>query len=103
MRTHPPTDRFPEFPSFPNFSFRDPHPRFPRYTVVLVYAENRDFMSIARTLMELTRFGEAEAVHRMWQALRSGRAAVLTTHLERAELYAEQFTARGLRVELEPV
>ena len=31
-----------------------------------------------------------------------GRSVVLVTHLERAELYAEQFADRGLRVCIEP-
>ena len=32
-----------------------------------------------------------------------GRAVVLVTHLERAELYVEQFAARGLPATIEPV
>lgn len=59
-------------------------------------------MSVARVVMEVTRFGPAEAEFRMWEAYHRGRAVVLVTHLERAELYVEQFTARGLLVTIEP-
>ena len=58
--------------------------------------------SIPKTLRELTHYGEAEAMSRMWQAHHAGRALVLETHLERAELYVEQFAAKGLRASLEP-
>jgi hypothetical protein len=37
----------------------------------------------------------------MWQAYHQGRSVLLTTHRERAELLAEQFAERGLRVTLE--
>jgi ATP-dependent Clp protease adapter protein ClpS len=59
-------------------------------------------MSVVRVVMEVTRFGSAEAEFRMWEAHHRGRAMVLVTHLERAELYAEQFAARGLFVSIEP-
>jgi ATP-dependent Clp protease adapter protein ClpS len=59
-------------------------------------------MSVVRVVMEVTRFGSAEAEFRMWEAYHRGRAAVLVTHLERAELYVEQFAARGLLVSIEP-
>ena len=40
---------------------------------------------------------------RMWDTHHVGRAVVLTTHLERAELYVEQFADRGLEATLEPL
>jgi ATP-dependent Clp protease adapter protein ClpS len=60
-------------------------------------------MFIVRTVMELTRFCRAEATHKMWEAHHSGRSVLLTTYRERAELFVEQFTARGLHVTLEAV
>jgi ATP-dependent Clp protease adapter protein ClpS len=58
-------------------------------------------MFVVRSVMELTRFPRAEATYKMWQAHRQGRAVVLTTYLERAELYVEQFAERGLRASVE--
>jgi ATP-dependent Clp protease adapter protein ClpS len=59
-------------------------------------------MFIVRTVMDLTRLGQAEALHKMWQAHHSGRSQLLVTFKERAELYVEQFAARGLSVSMEP-
>lgn len=59
-------------------------------------------MFVVRAVMELTRFGTAEAEFRMWEAHHRGRCVVLVTHLERAELYVEQFRERGLSASIEP-
>lgn len=80
-----------------------PRPPARNYTVILHHAEHFGLLSVVRALRELTRFGEAEAMARMWEAYHRGRAAVLVTHLERAELYVEQFADRGLTATLEPV
>lgn len=74
---------------------------FPRYRVVLQAGAKLDMMLIVRTIMDLTRFGQAEAMHKMWESHHYGRSVLLVTHKERAELYAEQFTAKGLSVALE--
>lgn len=73
-----------------------------RYHVVLHRAADRGLLFVVRVLRELTRFGEAEAESRMWEAHHRGRALVLVTHLERAELYVEQFADRGLLASIEP-
>jgi ATP-dependent Clp protease adapter protein ClpS len=52
--------------------------------------------------MELTRFPRAEATHKMWEAHHHGRSTLLTTYLERAELYVEQFATKGLQTSVEP-
>jgi ATP-dependent Clp protease adapter protein ClpS len=52
--------------------------------------------------MELTHFGLAEAEYRMWESHHRGRSLVLVTHLERAELFVEQFASHGLPVTIEP-
>ena len=75
---------------------------FPRYRVFLHRSADRDLMSVVRVVMEVTRFGSAEAEFRMWEAHHRGRATVLVTHLERAELYVELFAARGLLASIEP-
>ena len=74
----------------------------PRYHVVLHYSASNDLMVIVTTVMELTRLCRVEAMHKMWHAYLWGRALVLTTYRERAELYAEQFASRGLTVTVEP-
>ena len=73
-----------------------------RFRVVLHRAAERDLMFVARVVMELTRFGSAEAEFRMWEAYHRGRSLVIVTHLERAELFVEQFASRGLPATIEP-
>jgi ATP-dependent Clp protease adapter protein ClpS len=74
----------------------------PRFKVVLLQNPECDLMHVIRTVMELTRFCRAEATHKMWEAHHNGRSVLLLTWFERAELYAEQFAARGLMVVVEP-
>lgn len=74
----------------------------PQYKLVLLHDAAADLMFIVRTVMELTRYCRAEATHKMWQAHHCGRAVLLTTTLERGELYVEQFAGHGLRVTIEP-
>jgi ATP-dependent Clp protease adapter protein ClpS len=73
-----------------------------RFKVVLHKAADKELMFVARVVMELTRFGSAEAEYRMWEAHHRGRSLVLVTHLERAELIVEQFADRGLPASIEP-
>ena len=76
--------------------------QLPPYRVILNNNAAADMMFIVRTIMELTRFCRAEATHKMWEAHHCGRSLLLITHKERAELYIEQFAARGLTVTIEP-
>ena len=74
-----------------------------RFKVVLHRAATAaDLMRVARAVMDITRFGPAEAEFRMWEAHHRGRSLVLVTHLERAELFVEQFADRGLSASIEP-
>jgi ATP-dependent Clp protease adapter protein ClpS len=73
-----------------------------RFRVVLHRSADKDLMFVARVVMELTRFGPAEAEYRMWEVYHRGRSLVLVTHLERAELFVEQFADRGLPATIEP-
>lgn len=86
----------------PNGSSSGPLP-IRQFKVILHRTAGQNLMFIARVVMDLTRFGAAEAEHRMWQVHHTGQAIVLITHFERAELYAEQFADRGLVVSIEPV
>ena len=91
-----------------SFDSSDSHPShsrpgmLPRYRVMLHYVNGMGLLFIVHVLRELTRYGEAEAMSRMWEAYHHGNALILTTHLERAELYQEQFLERGLTISIEP-
>src|SRR4029079_3721755 len=77
--------------------------QLPRYKVVLHRNPENDLMYVVRSVMELTRFPRAEPTHKMWEAHHQGRSILLTTYLERAELYVEQFASKGLDTSIEPV
>ena len=74
----------------------------PRYKLILQSGAVTDLMLVVRTIMELTHLCRAEATHKMWEAYHWGRSQLLVTFKERAELYVEQFAARGLSVSIEP-
>ena len=80
-----------------------PRRAIPRHQVVLLRADDKELPFVVRAIMDLTRFAKEEATHKMWEAYHAGRSLLLVTHLERAELYREQFADRGLAVALEPV
>lgn len=73
----------------------------PRYKVVL-HRDDNDLMFVVRSVMELLRFPRAEATHKMWEAVHRGSSVLLTTYLERAELYAQEFGEKGMKVSVEP-
>lgn len=73
-----------------------------RFKVVLHRAADKNLMFVAKVVMELTRFGTAEAEYRMWETHHRGQSLVLVTHLERAELFVEQFADHGLAATIEP-
>ena len=79
-----------------------PRKHLPRYKVVLLRNGVDDLMFVVRCVMELMRYPRAEATHKMWEAYHTGRSVLLITYLERAELYAEQFASKGLKVAVEP-
>ena len=75
----------------------------PRYKVVLHRHPSLDLMFVVRSVMELTRYMRAEATHKMWESHHNGRSILLSTWLERAELYVEQFADKGLVTSIEPL
>ena len=77
-------------------------PMLPRYQVVLHRTTDKGLLFVVDVLRRLTHFAEAEAMARMWQSYHNDRALILVTHLERAELYQEQFAGYGLRSSIEP-
>jgi ATP-dependent Clp protease adaptor protein ClpS len=108
--SQPPPDRS-DAPRWPDPQSNVARPALPptrprqlaRYKVVLLNDSSKDLMFVVRTVMELTRLCRAEATHKMWLAHHDGRAVLLVTWLERAELFAEQFAGRQLPVTVEPV
>jgi ATP-dependent Clp protease adaptor protein ClpS len=73
-----------------------------RYNVVLHRKADMSLLVVIQAVMDLTRFCKEEATQRMWEAYHLGKSVVLATHLERAELYVEQFADRGLPASVEP-
>ena len=94
----------PRMPHDPDpWARRSPYSRPPsRYNVILHRSADKSLLFVIRAVMELTRFCKEEATHRMWEAYHLGRSVVVATHLERAELYVEQFAERGLPASVEP-
>jgi ATP-dependent Clp protease adapter protein ClpS len=70
--------------------------------VLLHNDDKNEMLFVVRTVMELTPLNEQEAEIRTVEAHKTGVALLLTTHKERAELYQEQFTSKGLTVTIEP-
>ena len=70
---------------------------------VLLHNDDKNSMEyVVVTITQLTTLNEQDAVLRMKEADETGVALLLTTHKERAELYQEQFTSKGLIVTIEP-
>lgn len=97
MSKHPP-----EPPASP----RSDPPKFrpqPPYRVILLHEAGQELMRIVRAVMDLTRLCREEATHKMWESYHRGKAQLLVTHRERAELYIDQFAHWGVTVTIEPV
>ena len=80
---------------------KPPQP-LPPWKVLLHNDDKNDMLFVVRSIMELTPLKEQEAKLRTLEAHESGVALLLTTHKERAELYQDQFTSKGLTVTIEP-
>ena len=81
---------------------RKPPRHLPQWKVLLHNDDKNEMMFVVATIVELTPLNEQEATNRMKEADDTGVALILTTHKERAELYQEQFTSKGLVVTIEP-
>ena len=80
-----------------------PKPRvLPPWKVLLHNDDVNDMLHVIDTIKMLTPLSETAAAQRTLEAHAQGVALLLTTHQERAELYAEQFTSRLLTVTIEP-
>lgn len=76
--------------------------RLPPYHVILHNDDGVEALFVVRTLIELTPLDTHAAKGVTYRAHTQGAALILVTHRERAELYQEQFTSKGLRVSVEP-
>lgn len=93
----PPSDS-PSFSPGRTATRLDPH----LCRLVLLPEFDPDLLYVVRSLMEVTRLGCLEAAEATWEARQRGRASLLLATRERAELYVEQFAARGLMALIEP-
>lgn len=73
----------------------------PPWRVVLHNDEVNVFENVVRLLHRITPLSMEEAFERTQQAHTNGKAVLLSTHKERAELYVEQLTSVGLTVTME--
>jgi ATP-dependent Clp protease adaptor protein ClpS len=80
---------------------KPPQP-LPPWKVLLHNSDEPTFDYVIETITQLTSLNEQDAELRAVEADKTGVALLLTTHKERAELYQEQFTSKGLVVTIEP-
>ena len=81
---------------------RKPPKHLPQWKVLLHNDDTNTHDYVVETIVQLTTLNEQDAELRMKEADKTGLALLLTTHKERAELYQEQFTSKGLTVTIEP-
>jgi len=74
----------------------------PPYKVILHNDSVNTFDHVIRTILKLTPLKPPEAVAKTIEAHKTGRALLLVTSKERAELYVEQFATFKLTVTCEP-
>ena len=81
---------------------KKPPQQLPPWKVLLHNDDKNDFPYVIGTITQLTTLNEQDAELRAVEAHKTGVALLLATHKERAELYQEQFTSKGLVVTIEP-
>ena len=81
---------------------KTPPKMLPPWKVLLHNDDKNDFEYVIGTITQLTSLNEQDAEIRAVEAHKTGVALLLATHKERAELYQEQFTSKGLVVTIEP-
>ena len=81
---------------------KKPPQHLPPWKVLLHNDDVNDMLYVIDSILELTTLKEQDALLRMKEANDSGVALLLVTHKERAELYRDQFTSKGLTVTIEP-
>jgi ATP-dependent Clp protease adaptor protein ClpS len=81
---------------------KTPPKMLPPWKVLLHNDDVNDRLHVVNTIMELTHLNEQAAKTRTDEADKTGVSLLLITHQERAELYKDQFTSKGLTVTIEP-
>ncbi len=74
----------------------------PPYKVLLHNDDINTVDYVIKKIVHLTSLTTEEAVERTIEAHETGVSLLLVTHLERAELYRDQFTSVSLTVSIEP-
>jgi ATP-dependent Clp protease adaptor protein ClpS len=76
--------------------------RLPPYNVLLHNDDENDMTYVVDCIMMLAAIDTKNAILRTLEAHTQGVSILLTTHQERAELLAEQFSSKQLKVTIEP-
>lgn len=74
----------------------------PPYKVLLHNDDVNTFEHVITSIVKLTTLSTEEAILRTLEAHETGLALLLTTHRERAELFADQFASLSLVATIEP-
>jgi ATP-dependent Clp protease adapter protein ClpS len=77
--------------------------QLPPYKLLLHNDAVNEVAYVVRSICELTHMNKMDAQQRTLEAHHSGLSLLLVTHKERAELFVEQFTSKGLSVSAEPM
>src|SRR5271163_4415050 len=80
---------------------KSPPKQLPPWKVLLHNDDKNPIEFVVLTIVELTPLNKEDAVQRTLEAHNNGLTLLLTTHKERAELYKDQFTSKGLTVTIE--
>lgn len=81
---------------------RTPTGQLPQFRVLLHNDDVNEMLFVVGTVMELAALPKEKAILVALEADSTGVALVLVTHKERAELFQDQFTSKGLTVTIEP-
>ena len=81
---------------------KTPPRMLPPFKVLLHNDDVNSLDHVVETIVELTHLNEQDAKLRTEEADKTGVALLLVTHKERAELYRDQFSSKGLTVTIEP-
>ena len=74
----------------------------PPYSVLLHNDDFNEMLYVVESITKITPLPRRDAALKMLEAHKRGLTLLLTTHLERAELYVLQFASKNLTVTIEP-
>jgi ATP-dependent Clp protease adapter protein ClpS len=103
-QSEPPFEPYDTSPKSATKTRNKPQTRqLPPYKVILHNDEVNEIGYVVRSIMEITHMNKVDAQRRTLEAHHTGLSLLLVTHKERAELYVDQLTSKGLTVSTEPV